>query len=122
VFHGRLFQSIFAQVGAAVRFNPPNGATVTRSDPEMSVVNPLGSFHFTPGPPATQVGLAIADPNLHMPYTEQWNLTFERTLPFRSALSLSYIGNRVIAFLQSNGPNRGQFPRTSTVPPSYSGT
>src|SRR5713226_2260591 len=78
MFHGRLFQSVFAQVGAAVRFNPPNGATVTRQDPEMSVANPLGAFRFVPGPPSTQVSLAVADPNLHMPYTEQWNLTFER--------------------------------------------
>jgi hypothetical protein len=121
LFHGRVYQSIFSQVSLAVRFNPPNGATVTRSDPGMSVANPLGAFRFTPGPPATQVILAAADPNLRMPYTEQWNLTFERALPFHSAISLSYVGNRGIRFLQYNGVNRAQFPQVSTVPLTYSG-
>lgn len=121
LFHGRIFQSIFSQVSLATRFNPPNGATVTRSDPNMSVANPLGSFVFAPGPPSTQVILAVADPNLRMPYTEQWNLTFERSLPGHSSLSLSYVGNRGIRFLQYNGVNRAQFPVVSTVPLNYSG-
>lgn len=121
LFHGRIFQSIFSQVSLAVRYNPPNGALVTRSDPDMSVASPLGPFTFTPGPPTAQVILANASPNLRMPYTEQWNMTFERALPFRSAISLSYIGNRGIGFLQYNGVNRAQFPITSTVPSTYSG-
>jgi hypothetical protein len=66
--------------------------------------------------------LTEADPNLHMPYTEQWNLTFERTLPAQSTLSLSYIGNRGIGFLQYNGLNRAQFPIVSTVPSTYPGS
>ncbi len=115
MFHGRVFQSIFSQVSAAVRYNPPNGATVTASNPNMSVASPLGAYQFSPGPPATQVILAEADPNLHMPYTEQWNMTYERELPFQSVLSLSYIGNRGIGFLQYNGDNRAEFPIVSTV-------
>jgi hypothetical protein len=103
MFHGRIFQSIFSQVSAAVRYDPPNGATVTASNPNMSVADPLGTYQFTPGPPTTQVILTLADPNLHMPYTEQWNMTFERQLPFHSTISLSYVGNRGIGFLQYNG-------------------
>lgn len=122
LYHGRIFQSVFSQVSLAVRFNPPNGALVTRGDPDMSVANPLGAYRFTPGPPTSQVILAVADPNLRMPYTEQWNLTFERALPFQSAISLSYVGNRGIAFMQYNGLNRAQFPVVSTVPASYPGT
>jgi hypothetical protein len=122
MFHGRIFQSIFSQVSLAVRYNPPNGATVTVSNPDMSVANPLGAYRFTPGPPTTQVILALADPNLHMPYTEQWNLTFERALPSHSTISLSYVGNRGVGFLQYNGQNRAQFPQVSTVPLNYSGT
>ena len=121
MFHGRVFQSIFSQVSAAVRYNPPNGATVTASNPNMSVANPLGTYQFVPGPPTTQVILALADPNLHMPYTEQWNMTYERALPFNSVLSLSYVGNRGIGFLQYNGVNRAEFPIVSTVPATYSG-
>jgi len=122
LFHGRVFQSIFSQVSLAVRFNPPNGATVTRSDPNMSVANPLNGYTFTPGPPTAQVILAFADPNLRMPYTEQWNLTFERALPSHSSLSLAYVGNNGVEFLQYNGLNRAQFPQVSTVPLDYAGT
>jgi hypothetical protein len=99
MFHGRAFQSIFSLVSAAVRYNPPNGATVTASNPNMSVTNPLGTYNFAPGPPTTRVILTLAGPNLQMPYTEQWNITYERALPFHSMLSLSYVGNRGIVFL-----------------------
>ena len=47
---------------------------------------------------------------------------FERALPFHSTLSLSYVGNRGIGFLQYNGENRAQFPVVSTVPNSYPGS
>ncbi|MBI1897013.1 MAG: TonB-dependent receptor, partial [Acidobacteria bacterium] len=116
LYHGRVFQSIFSQGGVAVRFNPPQGAVLTFQDPNMSVANPLGSFRFTPGPPATQVTLALVDPGLHMPYTTQWNLTLERALPWQSGLSISYVGNRGIGFIQYHVQNRAQFPATSTVP------
>ena len=35
-----------------------------------------------------------------MPYTQQWNITFERQLPWASALRLSYTGNRGIGLLK----------------------
>ena len=122
IFHGRIFQSIFAQGGVTVRFNPPQGATVTFQDPNMSVANPLGNYVFRPGPPTSQVSLVVPDPNLHNPYTQQWNLTIERALPWNSGLSISYLGNRGIGFIQYDGRNRPQFPVTSTVPTSYAGT
>ena len=121
LFHGRIFQSLFSQVGFAPRFNPPNGAVVTLSDPNMSVASPLGSFHFVPGPPTSQTLIGIADPHLRMPYTEQWNLTIERQLPWQSALAVSYVGNRGIGFLEYLWKNRDQFPIVSTVPPNYPG-
>jgi hypothetical protein len=122
IFHGRIFQSIFAQGGVTVRFNPPQGATVTRSDPDMSVATPLGGYVFRPGPPTAQVALVVPDPNLRNPYTQQWNLTIERALPGQSSISISYLGNRGIAFIQYDARNRAQFPVTSTVPTSYAGT
>ncbi|HYP07477.1 MAG TPA: carboxypeptidase regulatory-like domain-containing protein [Bryobacteraceae bacterium] len=122
IFHGRIFQSIFAQGGVTVRFNPPQGATVTFADPNMSVANPLGGYVFQPGPPTGQVTLVAPDPGLHNPYTQQWNLTFERAMPLQSGLSISYIGNRGIGFIQYDARNRAQLPVTSTVPLSYAGT
>ena len=122
IFHGRIFQSIFAQGGVTVRFNPPQGATLTFANPEMSVANPLGNYVFQPGPPTAQVVLVAPDPGLRNPYTQQWNLTIERALPWDSGLSISYLGNRGIGFIQYDARNRAQFPVTSTVPTTYAGT
>ncbi|HYI92909.1 MAG TPA: hypothetical protein VEX68_05155 [Bryobacteraceae bacterium] len=122
IFHGRIFQSIFAQGGVTVRFNPPQGATLTFANPEMSVANPLGNYVFQPGPPTAQVVLVSPDPGLRNPYTQQWNLTLERALPWDSGLSISYLGNRGIGFIQYDARNRAQFPVTSTVPTTYAGT
>jgi hypothetical protein len=121
MFHGRVFQALFQQVDAAMRFNPPHGALLSFADPDMSVASPLGGFTFTPGQPSAQVLLATADPGLHMPYTHQWNFTVERALPWASAFSISYVGNRGIGFLQYNWLNRAQFPVVSTVPAHYPG-
>jgi len=121
LFHGRIYQSIFSQIGASTRFNPPNAATLGWSNPEMSVVDPTGGFVFKPGPPTAQVSLANVDPGLKMPYTEQWNLTLERQLKWNAALQVSYIGNRGIGLLFYNWRNRAQFPWTSTQPATYSG-
>jgi hypothetical protein len=121
MFHGRIFQSIFSQIGASTRFNPPNAATLGWNNPDMSVVDSTGGFVFTPGPPTAQVSLANIDPNLHMPYTEQWNVTVERQLPWSAALQASYIGNRGIGLLFYNWRNRAQFPFTSTQPAAYKG-
>jgi hypothetical protein len=121
LFHGRIYQSIFSQIGASTRFNPPNAATLGWSNPEMSVADPTGGFVFRPGPPTAQVSLANVDPGLKMPYTEQWNLTLERQLKWNAALQVSYIGNRGIGLLFYNWRNRAQFPWTSTQPTTYSG-
>jgi len=120
IFHGRIYQSLFSQIGASTRFNPPN-AVVSFSDPFLSVADPTGGFVFHPGPPTTQVGLTLPDANLHMPYSEQWNLTVERQLPWKAALQTSYIGNRGIGWLFYRWDNRAQFPWTSTQPASYGG-
>src|SRR5262249_45415550 len=115
-FHGRVFQSIFAQIGASSRFNPPNAATLSWSNPDQEVADPSKGFVFTPGAPKSQVSLTYGDPNLRMPYTEQWNFTVERQLPWKAALSAGYVGNRGIGLLFYNWGNRAQFPVVSTQP------
>jgi hypothetical protein len=119
LFHGRIFESIYSQIGASSRFNPPNAATLSFSNPNEEVAQPLGSFVFKPGPPTAQVSLTYSDPNLHMPYTEQWNLTLQRQFPWRSALQVSYVGNRGVGLLFYNWKNRAEFPIVSTQPASY---
>jgi hypothetical protein len=53
-----------------------------------------------PGPQTIRHAEAHVDPGLEMPYTQQWNLSFERQLPWRSSLRLSYTGNRGIGLVK----------------------
>ena len=106
IFHGRLFQSVFSQGGATVRFNPPNAFFYNQSGLATSIFNPVNladptnGFVFVPGPQTARHTLTLIDPGLEMPYTQQWNLTFERQMPFASAFRVSYTGNRGIGLLR----------------------
>lgn len=113
IYHGRLFQSVFSQSGATVRFNPPNAFFYNQTGVATSIFNPTNladptnGFVFTPGPQTVRHSEAHIDPGLEMPYTQQWNLSYERQLPFRSALRLTYSGNRgigLVRFAQENLP------------------
>lgn len=100
IFHGRVFQSIFSQGGANVRYNPPDAATLAFSN-STNVADPTNGFVFDPSKPLTQrVSLTLIDPNLKMPETHQFNLTFERQIFWQSRLRLSYIGTRGRNLLQ----------------------
>lgn len=106
IFHGRLFQSIFSQGGATVRFNPPNAffynqaGVATATFNPVNLIDPTNGFVFTPGPQTARHTVTLIDPELEMPYTQQWNLSFERQMPFSSALRVSYTGNRGIGLLK----------------------
>ena len=106
IYHGRIFQSVFSQSGATVRFNPPNaffynnsGAPTALFNP-TSLTDPTNGFVFVPGPLTTRTGITLIDPGLEMPYTQQWNLSIEREMPFASKLRVSYTGNRGIGLLR----------------------
>ncbi len=102
LYHDRLFQSVFSQGGAGIRFNPPNAASIVFSTQPniLNVSDPTNGFVFTPGTPTTRVTLAVPDPDLHLPYTHQWNLTLERKIPFNSSVRLTYNGSRGIDFVR----------------------
>jgi len=109
IFHGRVFQSIFSQGGANVRFNPPTAAFYQLTGdfsglPGASPYNisdPTRGFVFQPGPFAGRVpGLTVINPNLKMPESRQFNLTFERQIFWQSRLRVSYIGTRGVNLLQ----------------------
>ncbi len=99
IYHGRLFQSVFSQGGATVRFNPPNAILLTFTN-STNIADPTDGFVFVPGPQTARHSLTIVDPNLEMPYTQQWNLSVERKVPFNSSLRLTYSGNRGIGLLR----------------------
>lgn len=106
IFHGRIFQSVFSQGGATVRFNPPNAFFYNQSGLATATFNPVNlsdptnGFVFVPGPQTARHTVTLIDPGLEMPYTQQWNLTIERQLPFASAFRASYTGNRGIGLLR----------------------
>jgi hypothetical protein len=104
LYHGRIFQSVFSQTGASLRFNPPNSAQITFTG-ITNLSDPTNGFVFTPGAPTTRTNLTIADPDLQMPYTQQWSASFERKLPWSSALRLTYSGNRGIGLLRQRQGN-----------------
>jgi len=90
IFHGRVFQSVFSQGGASIRYNPPNAATIAQSSTNLS--DPLNGFVFVPGQITTRVAATFADPDLKMPEARQWNLTFERQAFRTQRFRASYIG------------------------------
>ena len=106
IYHGRLFQSVFSQGGATVRFNPPNAFFYNQTAPSTAVFNatnyadPTNGFVFVPGPQTTRHTETLIDPGLEMPYTQQWSLSFERGAPLRSKVRISYTGNRGIGLLR----------------------
>lgn len=106
MYHGRIFQSVFSQTGAAVRFNPPNALTYAQSGNLSAVFNPnnladpTNGFVFVPGPQTARHLENLIDPGLEMPYTSQWTLSIERQMPLDSALRLTYTGNRGIGLLR----------------------
>jgi hypothetical protein len=106
IYHGRLFQSLFSQNGASVRTNPPQAIfqSFTNSN---NLLDPTNGFVFTPGPQAARHTETLVDPDLEMPYTQQWNLTFERQMAWSTALRISYTGNRgigLLKYVQGNVP------------------
>lgn len=104
IYHGRIFQSVFSQSGAALRFNPPNAAQLTFNN-STNLADPSNNFVFTPGTIPRRASLVLADPNLEMPYTQQWTASFERQLKWKTALRLTYSGNRGIGLLRYRQTN-----------------
>ncbi len=104
IYHGRIFQSVFSQSGATVRFNPPNAIFLSFTN-RTNLGDPTNGFVFTPGPQTTRHAEALIDPNLEMPYTQQASLSYERELPFESSIRFTYTNNRGIGIIRFNNGN-----------------
>ena len=114
IFHGRVFQSVFSQGGASIRYDPPNAATIAQSSTNLA--DPLNGFVFVPGQITTRVSATFADPNLKMPEARQWNLTFERQAFWNSRFRASYIGTigkNLLQYKWSNVPVAPAAPGTA---------
>jgi hypothetical protein len=113
IYHGRVFQSIFSQGGANVRYNPPDAISLAPTN-QTNIADPTNGFVFVPGTPVTtRLTLTLIDPDLQMPETRQWNLTFERQIFTAARLRASYIGTSGKGLLQyrfDNLPARPGLP------------
>ena len=89
IHHGRIFQSVYSQGGASVRFNPPNAALLTFQN-RTNLEDPTNGFVFTPGVPTTRLAITTPEPDLAMPETEHMSVTFEREMFWNSSMRLSY--------------------------------
>ena len=95
VYDGRIFQSVFSQSGANVRFNPPNALSrvVSTAPGILNPADPTLGFVFTPGVQTARATLTLPDENLEMPSTTKWNVAVERLMPWNSTLKITYQGN-----------------------------
>ena len=106
---GRIFQSVFSQNGASVRTNPPDAIllTFTAQPNILNVGDPTLGYTFVPGPQTARHQEFWIDPDLEMPMTDQWSVSYERQLPWDSSLRISYNGNHVsgtLRYVQGNLP------------------
>ena len=97
IAHGRVFQSVFSQTGASLRTNPPDALSRTYSTLPglLNVSDPSLGFVFVPGPQTARHSITIASPDMEMPETRQWSLTYERRLGFDSSVRVNYNGNHI---------------------------
>ena len=114
LFHSRIFQSLFSQGGANLRAQPPYG--IYRSfNATFHVSDPTDGFQYGPGLDPGRISILKVDPGFHLPYTQQANLTLERQLPWKMAVSTSYRWVRGIGIPFYAWVNRAQFPILSPV-------
>jgi outer membrane receptor protein involved in Fe transport len=117
LYDGRIFQSVFSQGGASLRTNPPNALsrTFTTLPDILNVSDPTGGFVFVPGPQTARYSATLANSELEMPRTRQWNLTVERRMPWNSSLRISYTGTRGIGLLRYQQENLPLSPLNGPV-------
>ena len=124
-------------VNPGANITDPAG-TVSVSGGQLEVSDPTCGFVFTPGAASRsvaaacsltasgcngvkeaggqlQTSLLLPDPNFHLPYVQQWNLTIERKFRGNMALQLAYSGNRGIGLPFFSGINDARFPITSPL-------
>lgn len=60
-------------------------------------------------PPSGTVSMGFADSNLRAPYTQQWDLGYEREIARDTGITVSYLGSRGLRFFMTRDLNAGAF-------------
>jgi Carboxypeptidase regulatory-like domain len=61
--------------------------------PTTTAQNPFGTATIDPNPFVPGAAAGTADPNIRMPYSQQWNLQIQRELAKNTTLGIGYVGS-----------------------------
>lgn len=75
------------------------------------------SLNVSLAPPYTGFLTGLSNPNLTLPYTEQWNLSLDQSLSAKNTLTMSYVGNngRRLLVTFDEYPNNQVFQSLSAI-------
>jgi hypothetical protein len=100
--YGQIFPVTFQQV----RFSPPGSVKFVVLTPDL--IDPLRALTQEGSIPAVRGNLYLLDPNLVVPYSHQYNLSWEADWSSSWKLQLGYVGSRSDKLLIMWYLNRGQ--------------
>jgi hypothetical protein len=100
--YGQVFPATYMQT----RFNPPDILNLNINVPGL--VDPLGSFSEDDLDPNQRSDFFFIDPNLVVPYSHQYNFTWELRPYGDWTLELGYVGSRSHKLLTAWWENRGR--------------
>lgn len=100
IHYGQIFPVTYGQI----RFNPPRNIGLTVDQPNMA--HPLAGLDLTRLGAETRSSLTEISPDLVVPYSHQYNLTWEPGSWNRVRLQLAYVGSRTLKLFSSWSMNR----------------
>ena len=106
--YGIAFGRVFPVTFQSARFNPP--AVIRLSAQSPDILDPLGGFEVPEGNEPVRSSLNLIDPDLVVPYAQQYALQLERNLTPSTRLAAAYVGSRTWKLFQTLHSNRAGRP------------
>lgn len=104
--YGLHFGQIFTGTYTQERFNPPRNILVTVLDPDIT--DPLAGIATDSLDPSVRSSLNHFDPHLVVPYSHQYNASWEVVLGDTAYVQVGYVGSRSHRLLAAWMENRAQ--------------
>ena len=106
--YGIAFGRVFPVTFQSARFNPP--AVIRLSAQSPDILDPLGGFEAPEGNEPVRSSLNLIDPDLVVPYAQQYTLQLERNLTPSTRLAAAYVGSRTWKLFHTLHGNRAGRP------------
>jgi len=100
--YGQIFPATYGQE----RFNPPANIGISVDTPNLA--NPLAGFDVAHLDPNTRSSLTVISPDLVVPYSHQYNFSWEPGSWEHIKLQLGYVGSRTLKLFGYLTTNRAQ--------------